>query len=387
MSQDLQRRITGIDAARGIALMGMLAIHVMPQFNDDFEPTLVWQVASGTSAALFALLAGVGLSLGSKSATQSAAQLAGARASLAARAGFILGLGLVLGLIDIPAFVILSYYAVMFALAIPLLRLKATSLAFASLGFATVGSIFTWLISPSLPGLDGIDPSLSTLFAEPGATLSSLLFTGAYPAVPWMSFVCAGMALGKLDLRSRDLQLRMGLTGLVLWLGSWALSALLLGPLGGKAALIYSTARVLDSEELNEALVFGLPDEVPLDSLWWLVTLSPHSDLVFELLNTLGVALLVLSIALLIGQRVPWLLRPLAIVGSMTLSIYTLHLLFLATGVGVEHPMASFWLQILGSLLLAVLWRNISGLAQGPLEHVTSALAGKAKGRALVRKG
>lgn len=60
MGQDLQRRITGIDAARGIALVGMLAIHVMPQFNDDFEPTLVWQVASGTSAALFALLAGVG---------------------------------------------------------------------------------------------------------------------------------------------------------------------------------------------------------------------------------------------------------------------------------------------------------------------------------------
>lgn len=397
MSQDFQprvrrraarpTRITGIDAARGVALLGMVAIHVMPQFNDEYEPTLVWSIAAGTSAALFALLAGVGLSLGSKAATDSAAQLAGARAALGARAGFIMALGLLLGLFDIPAFVILAYYGAMFALAIPLLRLKATSLGFASLGFATLGAIFTWLISPALPHLDGIDPSLSTIFSDPGATLGALLFTGAYPALPWMTFLCAGMALGKMDLRSRDLQLRIGLTGLVLWLGTQGLSWLLLGPLGGTSALIESTGRWMEPADVTEALTFGTPDDVPLDSFWWQVTLSPHSNLVFELLNTLGVALLVLSIALLIGQQLSWLLRPLAIIGSMTLSIYTLHLFFLATGLGTEVPTLSFWLQIFGSLLFAVLWRNISELPQGPLEHLTSALANRAKARTLSRKG
>lgn len=79
-------------------------------------------------------------------------------------------------------------------------------------------------------------------------------------------------------------------------------SPLLLGPLGGKAALIYSTARVLDSEELNEALVFGLPDEVPLDSL---VAGDPFPAFGSGLRTSehprRGPA--VLSIALLIGQR------------------------------------------------------------------------------------
>ena len=51
-------RITGIDASRGIALIGMLAIHVMPAHDKNYEPTALWLIASGTSAALFAFWRG-----------------------------------------------------------------------------------------------------------------------------------------------------------------------------------------------------------------------------------------------------------------------------------------------------------------------------------------
>ncbi|MFJ2620681.1 heparan-alpha-glucosaminide N-acetyltransferase domain-containing protein [Glutamicibacter sp. NPDC087344] len=379
-------RIIGLDAARGVALMGMIAIHVMPAVNDDYEPTLIWNIASGTASALFALLAGVGLSLSSRRAVNSPVELAGARAALATRAGFILALGLVLALVDMPAYIILAYYGVMFLLAIPFLRLGPTALGFASLGFAVAGSLAAWQLSGSLPHLDYIDPSLSTLFSDPGATLSALLFTGTYPAIPWMTYICAGMAIGKLDLRSKDIQLRIGATGLFLWLSTWAASALLLGPLGGKGELIRSTRRWLSAEDVNDSLIYGLPTEIPLDSLWWQVTLIPHSNMVFEMLNTLGVGMLILVLALIIGERVAWLLHPLAILGSMTLSIYTAHLLFLATGLGTENPTLSFWMQIGSALLLAVLWKNISGLGQGPLEYVTGSLAGKARVKAMNRK-
>ncbi|PQZ97742.1 hypothetical protein CQ010_15115 [Arthrobacter sp. MYb211] len=381
-----QSRLAGIDAARGLALLGMIAIHVLPASSEAFEPTLIWRIAAGTSAALFALLAGVGLSLGARTAGQSALELAGARAALATRAAFMLCLGLLLALIDMPAFIILGYYGVMFALAIPWVSRSAATLGFACLGFATLGTIFTWQLGASLPHLDGIDPSLTTLFTEPGATLSALLFTGTYPAVPWMSYICAGMALGTLNLRSKDLQLRLLLTGLGLWLATWASSALLLGPLGGRSALIKSTEGWLSAAEVDESLSFGLPSGVPLDSAWWQVALAPHSNMLFETLNTLGVALLVFAVALMLGQRVAWLLRPLGILGSMTLTLYTLHLLLLATGLGAQHPAISCSLQIGGALLFAVLWKNVSGLAQGPLEHLVGSLARNARSRARRRR-
>lgn len=365
--------------------MGMVAIHVMPEVTADFEPTLVWRIAAGTSAALFALLAGVGLALGSKTARHSAAELAGARAALASRAGAILTLGMVLALIDIPANIILAYYGVMFLLAVPLLGLGARTLSLLTLGFATVGTIFSWLVSDALPGLGVYDPSLSTLFTEPGATLSSLFFTGVYPALPWMTYLCAGMAIGKMDLRTLDCQLRLGVTGAVLWLGTWASSALLLGPLGGKDALEYSTRHWLYPGEVDEILVFGQMGDVPMDSGWWQVTIAPHSNTVFDLIHTLGIALLVLAAVLFLGQRWSWFFRPLCIIGSMTLTLYSAHLLFLATGLGTEHPAASFWVQIGAALLLAILWRNISANRQGPLELLISRISTAARLKTLSR--
>ncbi|VEI51695.1 heparan-alpha-glucosaminide N-acetyltransferase domain-containing protein [Kocuria rosea] len=57
-----KRRLAGIDAARGMALIGMISIHIMPSWDPvTFEPTAQWTVFAGRSAALFALLAGVGL--------------------------------------------------------------------------------------------------------------------------------------------------------------------------------------------------------------------------------------------------------------------------------------------------------------------------------------
>ncbi len=255
-----------------------------------------------------------------------------ARASLALRAATIAGIGLLLGQMEIPAFIILSYYGAMFALAIPLLGLGARALAACAAGFATVGALSSWALADALPNLGEYDPSLYFLVSDPGGTLSALLFTGAYPAIPWMAYVCAGLALGKLDLRSLDIQLRIFLTGLSLALGTALLSALLLGPLGGKDALLSSMRGRGNEAALQEALTWGPIESTPVGSGWWQVALSPYSNTVFELLNTLGVALAVFAAMLFISGRIAWAVAPLAQVGSMTLTLYTGHLLFLATG-------------------------------------------------------
>lgn len=381
-----RKRITGLDAARGIALIGMMAIHLLPDVTEDFEPTVVWDIASGTSAALFALLAGVGLAIASRPGS-GANWLKAARVSLAIRAALIGGIGLLLGMMDIPAFIILAFYGMMFVLAIPLLGLGARALAFCSLGFATLGALAAWLLADSLPSLHEIDPSLSSLLTDPGATLGSMLFSGAYPAVPWMAYICAGMALGRINLRTFDIQLRLFLTGLCMAVGTTLLSALLLGPLGGKAALIASVRRRFGAEGVEEAIIWGFPHGAPSSSGWWQMVLSPYSNTVFELLNTLGVAMAALAVMLYLGDKLGWALRPLCIVGSMTLSIYTMHLLFMATGLLSNVPMLSLWLQVAAGLLFAVLWVNVTGIKRGPLEHVVAMLAGGARDKALAQEG
>ena len=47
-----------VDAARGLALVGLTAVHFLPQsYPDNDRPTLSWLLFAGDSAALFALLA------------------------------------------------------------------------------------------------------------------------------------------------------------------------------------------------------------------------------------------------------------------------------------------------------------------------------------------
>ena len=123
-----KRRVTGVDAARGAALAAMMAIHILPGWNENYEPTLSWSILAGRGAALFAVLAGVSLAFMSGGSSRlSGRNLTGARYGLAVRAMCITVIGLLLGYLVIPAHVILVYYGVMFLLALPLLRMSASS--------------------------------------------------------------------------------------------------------------------------------------------------------------------------------------------------------------------------------------------------------------------
>ena len=58
-------RIVGIDAARYLALVGMIATHALVSTTPDGGATLAQQIAGGRASALFAVLAGTTLALAS----------------------------------------------------------------------------------------------------------------------------------------------------------------------------------------------------------------------------------------------------------------------------------------------------------------------------------
>lgn len=369
IQQKRRRRLIGVDAARGLALLSMMAIHILPSWTDDGEPTFVWTMFSGVSAALFALLAGVALAFMTGGARPpSGHALTASKAALAARAALIALIGLLVASVDPPAAIILVYYGAMFLLAIPLLRLPVRALA---VGIAALGPVLIHLVGDALPDLDGYDPSFTTVVTDPIASASVVLFTGSFPVIPWMAYVCAGLAIGRLDLRATSTAIRLLITGTVVAVAAWLSSALLQGPLGGHHQLHVATP--WSPVVIHDFLTWGPPPDLPTTTWWWQTVLAPYTSTPFEVLNALGTAVAVLGAMLLLARVAGRFLAPLAAIGSMTLTLYTVHLLLLASGFLAEAPWASFAFQASAAILFAMVWLHFRGA--GPLERGITAVS------------
>jgi hypothetical protein len=356
----------------------MMAVHVLPEESADGGVTASYLIAGGRSAATFAVLAGVGLALltGGQH-PPSGRRWAAAGAALAVRAVAIGMIGLGLGYPDSGVAVILPYYALLFLLAVPLLPLRAPVLGALAAGTLVVVPVASYLVrgDDQLPFL-GANLTFGHLYESPGTVVAALFLTGYYPVLAWLAYLCAGLAAGRLALRESRTAVGLLLGGTGLALAASATSWLLLGPLGGRDDL---AATLRGSQDVDQVLAVGQYGNVPTDSWWWLSVDSPHSSTPLDLLHTTGAALALLG-AMLLLTRVAWprrLLLPVAAAGSMTLTLYTAHVLLLASGLLPSDPETSYAVQVAGALLFATLWRR--ALGRGPLERAVALLAGPAR--------
>jgi hypothetical protein len=126
-------RIAGIDLARFLAVAGMLAVHVGPTALTDPAGRVYAERTHGRASILFGLLAGIGVSLLAESRS---ATLSETRIRLLWQATLLLPLGLWLQSLDVTILVILSHYALLFALGAICVGLRTRLLA--GLAAATV---------------------------------------------------------------------------------------------------------------------------------------------------------------------------------------------------------------------------------------------------------
>jgi uncharacterized membrane protein len=414
-------RIVGLDVARALALFGMMATHLLPESIDGRHVAWWQQLAGGRAAALFALLAGVSLVLitdrgmaaalaggdttadsGESDAADTArpddpsetddpdgarrrTALKSARAAIAVRAAVIGFLGLVLGQLDTGIAVILTYYAVLFLLGLPFLALRARTLLWVAGGWAVVAPVLSHLVRPYMPVRLGASPSLDFLVVAPLRLVEELLFTGYYPAVPWLAYLLAGMALGRLPLRRVRTAVWLAVVGAVLALAAWGTSWLVLHPLGGLAHLRASAPDTspFDTMTVDQALVQGTFGTTPTTSWWWLTVAAPHSSTTLDLYQTIGSALLVIGLCLLASHAAPRTLGFVFAAGTMTLTLYSLHLWALAVGVGPPRETAAlFWFHVSAALVLAMVWRATIG--RGPFEAFTTSCSQLARNTVLL---
>ena len=365
-------RLAGVDVARCLALVGMAATHIFPGTDPDGSVHLSHTVAAGRASALFAVLAGVSLALATGGRTPLGGRdLWAARAGVGVRAAFLVALGLLLGRVDSPPLVILAYYGLLFVVALPVLGLGARSLAV----LAVVAAVVTPVVSHVLR--QEVDP---TPIAEPwgGDLLTELLLTGTYPVLSWTTYLFAGMALGRSDLRRLAGAGRLLLAGAAIAVSAKALSAWLLDAVGGAdrlASTVGSTA-----EEVTRSLGAGMFGTTPREDWRWLVVSAPHSGTTLDLVHTTGSAMAVLGACLLLARILPRLLvLPFAAAGSMTLTLYTAHVLALADGSPfLSDDRRTLWLaHVVVALVVATVWRTSVG--RGPLEALVAWLSGSAR--------
>ncbi|WP_169813111.1 DUF418 domain-containing protein [Nocardia jejuensis] len=380
-------RVLALDAARGIAVLGMFAVHVGPRPEAGGADWL--SVFDGRSAALFAVLAGVSLALMSGGATPHTGRAArrdlvriGSRAVLIA----LLGLALAQLQSGIGIMIILTYYGLYFLLALPVLRLGARALTVLAAGWAVAGPIASFLIRQHMQQNSfGGHPSFAQLDSWSGAweAVQMLVVTGAYPALTWMPFVLAGMALGRWGIRELRPLWVIG-TGGALAVAGYGGSWVLQHPMGGRAHLtdlltaIMSEAGLTDFDPASMIDAVGL-GTVGTNSWWWLTVCTPHSGTPFEVLGATGVAFLVIGVLLAVTPSARTALHPLICAGSCALSLYILQAVAVAVLVplpdedavslptGIHGPSWQLLaLLAIGSLVLATLWRAV--FRRGPAE-------------------
>lgn len=339
-------RVAGVDLARGLAVLGMLAAHLLWLGSLSWtEPSTWGSIVNGRSSILFATLAGVslGLSTGGPTPPQGAG-LGRARLRVVIRALLIWLLGVLLISLDVPAAIILPTYAVIFVLALPLLAQRASRLFFAA-------AIVAFVASPLV-----VRANASPWWESYEGWLLGLYIGWNYPFPLWVAFTLAGLGLARAGLRSRRVQWAALGIGTLLAVAGYSLSP---GP-----------------ESSDES-----PDRSFLET-WW--TADPHSSGVLEAIGSGGFAIAAIGLCLLLcaAGRLPWLTFLLRAVGSMPLTAYVLQIVVWAIastmllGSAHEHAFRDLdpFLPItLATVGLSVAWSLLVG--QGPLEALIGRLS------------
>ncbi|MBO3663391.1 heparan-alpha-glucosaminide N-acetyltransferase domain-containing protein [Microbacterium stercoris] len=341
---DGRGREPGVDLARGLAVFGMFAAHLLTTLPFDWAHPETWtDLVNGRSSILFATLAGVSLALVTgRTEPLSGTALAWARVRISLRAVCIWVIGYLLILLNTPVLVILPAYAILFLLALPLLRVPPVWL------FAVAG-----LISVTMPfAVHAIDAAGHDGEIAQGVVL---LLGWDYPFLLWAAYLIAGLGIGRIAF-SRPL------TALILATCGAFLAVVGYGIIGA-AALLW-----------------------PADPLWGAVLSSgAHSNGIGEAVGSGGVAIAIIALcALLCRTPVRWIVLPVRAVGAMPLTAYSAQLVAWAilqppagaygSDLAAFRALEPFWPLTIATLVGCTLWTLLVG--RGPLEWLIARIAG-----------
>ncbi|WP_257159401.1 DUF418 domain-containing protein [Corynebacterium cystitidis] len=357
-----QERVDGLDLARAIAIFGMFVMH---SFYHQDPDNWFYRLFQGRSTILFTVLAGVSVILMSRTRAVGASL-----AQFVVRGLLLVALGLTITTAHTGPIVILTTYGALYLLVAPLL-FRAPGWLQAVLA-ATGALLFPWLSMlwrTHLQPVEGAVPTWPMLIDDPSGTLELLIVTGGFPVLTFAPVFVAGMATGNALVKWRTAwDGLIGIGGVLAAAGLW-LSSVFLSRSG---FVDKQAARGVELEEFT-ALLRSATGVTPVDDAGWLWVYVPHSGSVAELIGSIGAALLVIGVCVLVCLWRPFniLVYPLRAVGRMPLSVYTAHIVFLGWLSSRDMNLAWVewsWVNLLVPLVFAPVW--LLFFKRGPLEIV-----------------
>lgn len=411
-------RMIGVDIARFLAIVGMIAAHLVsiggmlaaPGSFDEVAGEVADTLTAGIAAPLFAVLGGVSTVFATRKLLR-AGRAGAAMGAVAVRGVLLILIGLTLGIIETPVAIVLAYYGLAMLLIAPLVAARSWLLGLIALVLTAGGGIMNAAIREANPSWGGAGQVNFDSFAQdPWAALRTLLLTGEYPALTWCAYLLVGMLIGRL------------LTGTA-QRGALGRAAALLTTAGAALAVVaqlVSNAVVATLGGVSDPALEGYPSELlteyvaqstegaPLSTqLWAQFVATPHSGSLIDILRTAGIAAAVIGVLVLLcdvlrtrggrAANAPGpVLGTLRAAGAAPLTIYTLHII--ATGVILEPALMSpaafsgegldwwvaglsgFGLQLAGVLLIGAVLAALG--RRGPLEALVSGVV-----KLVVREG
>ena len=338
-------RVVGLDVARALAVFGMLGAHLGVVAPDVAASPSTWSgVVNGRSSILFAVLAGISVALLSGRTTPvSGDDLVRARVRILVRAAWVFAIGGVLEALGTDIDVILGVYAVLFVLALPFLRWSPRRLL-----------LVAGLLVVVTPPADLVLTQFVVATNAYDTPFASLAVTGAYPALIWWSFILVGLAVGRCDLTSAPVRMRLLAAGAAL---------AVIGYGGGWLSTQWWAAGRPQTWPIEDTARPETSDPVLLTGAF------PHTGTTFEIVGSVGVALVVIAVCLVVADRLPRTVFPLAAVGSMALTAYAGGIIAVTITGTLDYTTNHAWLVfVVVTTAAATLWRLFLG--RGPLERL-----------------
>ena len=333
-------RVSGIDIARAVAIVGMVMAHIGPiRTAGGGVLGELYRIPHGRASILFVVVAGIGISLLASSRASTGARSTGAR--LAWRLVILLPLGLALQAMGTGVAVILQYYALYFLIAIVVVRLPVRALLGLAAAMSVVGPVAVLLARRLRPEWFGPIPEWSAF----GQIARDLVISGTYPGLVWIVPLLIGIWVGRQDLRSAIVPARLLLGGAALAAGAYGLRYSIEGVAGAASSRAEWLA---------------------------LAAIEPHNKMPLWVLSATGIAVALVGGATLLARTAPRALWPLVAMGQLALTVYVAHLLILwqqpewLRRTGFPEAWELVGVFLVGTLVFASLWRAF--FPRGPLE-------------------
>jgi uncharacterized membrane protein YeiB len=358
----MKQRILGFDFARGLAIMGMVFVNFKIVMSNQTSGWLyeMMEIFSGKAAALFVVLAGVGMTLMYNSAKRKndALKVKQVKTGLLKRAAFLFVVGL-------------SYYFIW----------PADILHFYGL-YLTIGVIFLgvnrrWLIIVSLLLIGGYTFLFPAINYEKGWNWTTLEYTdfftihgffrnlfinGFHPVIPWVAFLLTGLWIGRINFRDKKVRKKVLLISIAIFITFKGISMVLVN--------ILSTLSPSDITEIEYA--FGTTPMPPL--FFYMITAS-----------SLSVFIITLSIYITEKFSNTLIIKQMVSAGQLALSNYFFHVIIGMLGVqlffgkleqafSIEFTLAYACVFNILSVVFSYFWRK--RFERGPLEFVMRKITG-----------